>query len=231
MGTSWDVAPSFVQAALFAGVRYIDTSEAYENTKAEKVLGDVLERTRLRKDVYLVTKTTEYRRAKGEAAAKVLEPHLNASLERLRTDYVDAFYLHGMKGEQVGLLRDPAVKAAFEGFKKAGKIRFAGLSCHDARLVEVVEAAAEVGWIDQIMIQYNFRTMDADALRRAVDKASKANIGLVAMKTQAGSEAFRTSSRPTARRSRPWSRRASRSPRPRSRPCSPTSGSTSSSAR
>ena len=33
MGTSWDVAPSFVQAALFAGVRYIDTSETYEERK------------------------------------------------------------------------------------------------------------------------------------------------------------------------------------------------------
>ena len=30
MGTSWVVQPSFVQAALAAGVRYIDTSENYE---------------------------------------------------------------------------------------------------------------------------------------------------------------------------------------------------------
>ena len=36
MGTSWDVAPAFVQAALFAGVRYIDTSETYENGNAER---------------------------------------------------------------------------------------------------------------------------------------------------------------------------------------------------
>jgi predicted aldo/keto reductase-like oxidoreductase len=39
------------------------------------------------------------------------------------------------------------------------------------------------------MIQYNFRTMGADDLRRAVDAASKANLGLVAMKTQGGAEA------------------------------------------
>ena len=45
MGTSWALSPSFVQAALFSGVRYIDTSETYENTRAEKVLGDVLDRT------------------------------------------------------------------------------------------------------------------------------------------------------------------------------------------
>src|SRR4051794_32845914 len=37
MGTSWALSPSFVQAALFAGVHYIDTSESYENTRSERV--------------------------------------------------------------------------------------------------------------------------------------------------------------------------------------------------
>ena len=35
MGTSWDLAPNFVQAALYAGVRYIDTSESYESGNVE----------------------------------------------------------------------------------------------------------------------------------------------------------------------------------------------------
>src|SRR5687768_365200 len=46
MGTSWSLSPSFVQAALLGGVRYIDTSESYENTLVEKVLGEVIERTK-----------------------------------------------------------------------------------------------------------------------------------------------------------------------------------------
>jgi predicted aldo/keto reductase-like oxidoreductase len=187
MGTSWTVAPSFVQAALFSGVAYIDTSESYENGNSESTVGAVLERTGKRKDVYLVTKNASYRENRDPA---MLEQKLVKSLERLKTDYVDAYYLHGLKGEQIPMLFDPAIKAKFEQLRKAGKIRFAGLSCHDARLVEVVEAAAKCGWIDQIMIQYNFRTMPADDLRRAVDAASKANLGLVAMKTQGGAEPF-----------------------------------------
>lgn len=197
MGTSWALDQSFVQAALFSGVRYIDTSESYENTKAEKVVGEVLERTKLRKDVYLVTKNANYRNAKDAAATKVFEDHLDDSLERLRTDYVDCYYIHGISSTKEGdpqpalsLLRDPGVKAAFDALKKAGKIRFAGLSCHDARLPEILEVAAEVGWIDQVMIKYNFRDVGGkdryDELNRAIDKASKANIALVAMKTQGG---------------------------------------------
>lgn len=188
MGTSWTVAPSFVQLAIAGGVRFIDTAQGYENGNSEKTIGEVLERTKKRKDVYLVSKTSKYRQAVGDQARPMLERELVGSLGRLRTDYLDSFYLHGMTGANIPMLSDPGVKAAFEAFKKAGKIRYAGLSCHDAKLVQVVEAAAACGWIDQIMIQYNYRTMDADSLKRAVDAASKANIGLVAMKTQGGAE-------------------------------------------
>lgn len=192
---------SHVQNALFAGVRYIDTSEGYENTVAEKVIGEVLERTKMRKDVYLVTKCQRFGAAFGDKALGVIEPKLNASLERLRTDHVDAFYLHGISSEKNGdasrtlaQLRDPGVKAAFEALKKMGKIRFAGFSCHDARLPEMLAVAAEVGWIDQVMIKFNFRDVGGrdryDDLNRAIDLASKANIGLVAMKTQSGAASF-----------------------------------------
>jgi uncharacterized protein len=189
MGSSWSVDPSFVQALLAAGVRYIDTAEGYENTKSERTIGAVLARTGKRKDVYLVTKTHAPRGASGSAAyfyKKVAE-----SLDRLQTDYIDCYFMHGMTGAQIPLLKSPEVKAAFEALKKSGKIKFAGLSCHDAALVQVVEAAAECGWIDQMMIQYNYRTMGSDDLRRAVDAASKANIGLVAMKTQGGAREFK----------------------------------------
>lgn len=189
MGTSWTVQPSFVQAALAAGVLYIDTAEGYEQGNSERTLGAVIERTGKRKDVFLVTKNSSYRGNSNDP--KIWATRLAASLERLRTDYVDAYYLHGLKGSQTSLLFDPAVKAAFETLKKEKKIRFAGLSCHDGRLVDVVEAAAKCGWIDQIMIQYNYRTMDGDAIRKAIDAASKANLGIVAMKSQGGAGEFK----------------------------------------
>ncbi|MFM7129262.1 MAG: aldo/keto reductase [bacterium] len=190
MGTSWALSPSFVQAALFAGVRYIDTSESYENTNSEKVLGQVLERTKMRDKVYLVTKNSKGKVA-GDQAPKVYRDRLDESLERLKTDYVDSYYIHGVGGpKELAHLSDPGVKKAFEDLKKAGKIKFAGLSCHDALLVEFINAAVDCGWIDQIMLKYNFRDkVNSDAMEKALDRAHKANIGLIAMKTQGGAEA------------------------------------------
>ena len=193
MGTSWVVQPSFVQAALFAGVAFIDTAEGYERGNSEKTIGEVLDRTGKRKEVFLVTKNSSYRRAQGDRSRAMFEGPLDKSLERLKTDYADAYYIHGITGEQIPMLADPAVKAAFEGLKKDGKIKFAGLSCHDKALPEVVEAAAKCGWIDQIMIQFNYRTMNVDAVKQAVDAASKAKLGLVAMKTQGGGGEFKAS--------------------------------------
>ena len=190
MGTSWVLQESFVQAAIFAGVRYIDTSENYEGGNCEKTIGTVLERTGMRKDVYLVTKNGRSK-VGGPKAFAAYEKRLSASLERLRTDYVDCYYLHGVGGREIKLLSDPDVKAAFEKLKKSGKIKFCGLSCHDRSLPEIVTAAAENGWIDQIMIQYNYRTMGTDAVRRALDAAAKAKLAVVAMKTQAGAGEFR----------------------------------------
>ncbi len=77
MGTSWDLSPSFVQAALHAGVRYIDTSETYEGGNCETTLGEVLERTKMRKDVYLVTKNS-----RGKVGRCAGVPHFREASER-----------------------------------------------------------------------------------------------------------------------------------------------------
>ena len=68
---------------------------------------------------------------------------VHGCLERLQTDYVDAFFMHGVEGRLIPqLLQNPAMKAMFEGLKKSGKIRYCGLSCHDKALVEVRRSLA-----------------------------------------------------------------------------------------
>jgi hypothetical protein len=70
--------------------------------------------------------------------------------------------------------------------KAAKKIRFFGFSTH-SNMEQNLQDAAKAGWIDGIMLKYDFRLMQTDAMKSAVDAATKAGIGLTAMKTQSKS--------------------------------------------
>ena len=234
MGTSWAVDPSFVQAAARRGrPLHRHVRGVREHGKSEKVLGEVLERTRHAQGRLPRHQERRLPTPRATATRSVFEEHLDASLERLKTDYVDCYYIHGIdRRRRSPMLRDPGVKAAFEALKKAGKIRFAGLSCHDAQLPEILEAAAEVR-LDRPgddQVQLPRRGRRRPSRRRAIDKASKANLGLVAMKTQGGAGEFQAidaSPKFNAVR-REGLQEGSR---PRSRPSARTSGCRSSSAR
>ena len=75
------------------------------------------------------------------------------------------------------------MKAWVEKAKADKKIRFFGFSTH-SNMENCLQEAAKLGWIDGIMLKYDFRLMHTDAMKSAMDAATKAGIGLTAMKTQ-----------------------------------------------
>jgi hypothetical protein len=80
---------------------------------------------------------------------------------------------------------DAGIRIWAERVKTEGKIRFIGFSAH-SNMEECMMGAAKLGWIDGIMVTYNYRLMHTDAMKQAVKACVKAGIGLTAMKTQAG---------------------------------------------
>jgi len=107
---------------------------------------------------------------------------LARSLERLKTDYIDLYFIHAMK--RISEINDET-KAWAEKAKSQGKIKFFGFSTH-SNMEDCMLEAARLGWIDGIMMTYNYRIMNTDKMKRAVEACTKAGIGLTAMKTQAG---------------------------------------------
>jgi predicted aldo/keto reductase-like oxidoreductase len=105
---------------------------------------------------------------------------LNTSFERLKTDYVDMYFVHGPNNTSEFT---PEMKAWAEKAKADKKIRFFGFSTH-SNMESCLQGAAKLGWIDGIMLKYDFRLMQTDAMKAAVEAATKAGIGLTAMKTQ-----------------------------------------------
>ena len=158
------------------GVTYWDTADSYGWGNNEKAIGKYFSKfPDDRKKVFLVTKT-------GTSDPKSLNEKLNTSLHRMNTSYIDLYFIHSVSAVKDELTNE--VKAWAERVKAKGKIRFFGLSSHKNMEANML-TAANLGWIDGIMMSYNYRLMVKNEMRRAVDACVKAGIGLTAMKTQA----------------------------------------------
>ncbi|HMC62671.1 MAG TPA: aldo/keto reductase [Candidatus Solibacter sp.] len=109
---------SVVERAADIGITYFDTARGYQSGNNERMVGAALKNKR--KDIVLSTKTAA--KTKAEALA-----HIDTSLKELGTDYVDIWYLHARTTP--GDITDDLIEAQ-QIAKKAGKIRFAGVSTH-----------------------------------------------------------------------------------------------------
>jgi predicted aldo/keto reductase-like oxidoreductase len=164
-----------LRQALNWGVTYWDTAEAYGNGLSEEGFGRFFSRyPELRKEIFLVTKS--------RGTPEKLTESLDKSLKRLRTDYVDMFFVHGVADfNDIG---EPVRQWASQ-VKKTGKMKLFGFSTH-TNMEDCLLAAAKSNWIDGIMLSYNFRLMNAQKMKDAVAACVNVGIGLVAMKTQGG---------------------------------------------
>jgi uncharacterized protein len=160
------------------GVNYFDTADCYAGGGSETAIGNFLERTKKRSDVWITTKSDSW-------DPDGLESTLRTSLARLKTDHVDMYFLHML--DDASKISSETAKVA-ERMKTEGRIKHFGFSCHSHNVVDLLQRAAATSWVDAIMFRYNFREYGNRELNQAMDACAKANIGLIAMKTQ-GSEA------------------------------------------
>jgi predicted aldo/keto reductase-like oxidoreductase len=137
-------ANRIVAEAVARGVNYFDVAPTYAD--AEERLGPALEP--FRKEVFLACKTAERDR---ESSARDLE----TSLQRLRTDHVDLYQLHGLSSmEDVETAFGPGgAMETFEAAKREGKARFLGFSAHS---VDAALAALDRYPFDSVLFPFNF---------------------------------------------------------------------------
>jgi aryl-alcohol dehydrogenase-like predicted oxidoreductase len=115
-----------VEAALAAGITFIDTADVYGNSGgSETLLGSVLGDRR--KDIILATKfglpMDNEGRLKGGSRAYVTSA-IEASLKRLRTEWIDIYYFH--RPDPVTPIEETL--AALDALVRQGKVRFIGCS-------------------------------------------------------------------------------------------------------
>lgn len=161
-----------VHRALDVGVNFFDTADAYGNGRSERVLGGALEGTRER--VVLATKGgwwyvdgTPY----SDFSLIYLYRALEASLRRLRTDYIDLYYIHDPDTETI---RQSGIFEFLNRLKEGGTIRFAGVSVDTA---EQARLCIDSGCVDVIQIYYNILDQRPDPC--LFEAARAAGVGTV----------------------------------------------------
>lgn len=145
---------AIVRAALDAGVNFIDTAEAYGT---EAMVGAALQGVD-RTKVVLSTKKS-YRNAISPA---LVRQGLEESLQRLRTDYIDIYSLHGVSPEDYPRLRDE-ILPTFQQLRDEGKLRFIGVTemfNEDKQHQMLVDSLPDQVW-DVAMIGFNILNQTA----------------------------------------------------------------------
>lgn len=186
-----------VRRALELGINFFDTAPLYGDGASETNVGRIF--SELKPDVVLGTKVNVPPEGKANIGAAI-DRSLEASLKRLRRDHVDLLQLHNSispGGRDRDLHPDVVigeVVPAFERLKRAGKIRFAGITAigDTASLHKVVEARA----FDTAQVVYNLLNPSAGRSIPAgypaqdygelLAKAAQASMGTIVIRVLAG---------------------------------------------
>jgi aryl-alcohol dehydrogenase-like predicted oxidoreductase len=122
---SAEEAIRFVHEAIDAGITFFDNCWEYYNGKTENILGRGLKGHRDK--VFLMTKVCTHGRSR-QLALQMLEE----SLQRLQTDHLDLWQIHGIvydNDPELAYARG-SVLEAFDRARKQGKVRFVGFTGH-----------------------------------------------------------------------------------------------------
>lgn len=157
-----DEARRILETAISSGIRHIDTADVYARHDVERIIGEVIPSHR--GDLFIASKGGNELTEDGmrwNPSPDYLERALHGSLERLKTDYLDLYYIHG------GTLEDD-LDATIEFMreqKRQGLIRQIGLS---SIRPNVIRYWLEHGELDVWMTPYSLLDRRAETLDRKI---------------------------------------------------------------
>lgn len=176
------VLDRLLRLSFAAGVRTFDTAKGYGTEPGFKKWFESA--PDVRKQIVLVTKDEVN-------TPKQMLAKLDERLEALGTDFIDFYFVHGLGDhhtldEAVNFVKGNEFKETAEAIRKSGKAKFLGFSTHHKDRAPIMQAAAEGGVVDAIMLMYT-PWLDKDSpLNKAIDACHAKGIGLISMKQVAG---------------------------------------------
>ena len=184
-GTEWgwgaeeSVARSIFDSYIEAGGNFVDTADGYTGGRSEQMVGKFIADRRLRERVVLATKFT-FNAEPGNPNAggngrKNIYRALHGSLERLRTDYIDLYWLHAWDT----ITPAEEVTSTLNDLVRQGKIRHFGFSDTPAWYVARAQTLAEKeGKEPLVALQLEYSLVERNIEREHIPAAQELGLGI-----------------------------------------------------
>jgi len=173
---NYEEAKRVIEFGIDNGINFIDTADCYG--ESEEVVGKILKETGKRDKVILATKFGWYM---GEgandygASLKHIIESCEASLKRLKTDYIDLYIVHVVDANT------PMEETlyALDKLVRDGKVRYIGTSKHPTYLIlEGIFISEKYGWARFISEQPPYNILDRSIENELIPMCIKYGIGI-----------------------------------------------------
>ncbi|MBM3597893.1 MAG: aldo/keto reductase [Alphaproteobacteria bacterium] len=168
----------FFKKALDLGINFFDTADAYNAGESETIMGNTLVGYARREELVIATKVSLAMGDKPNDAGvgrKHLMAGLDASLKRLRTDYIDLYIIHRLDG--VTPLEE--TMSALNDMVRAGKVRYIGGSTMPAwRMAQMLMISDHKGYARFISMQNLYNAVQREEEREMHPLCVEQGVGL-----------------------------------------------------
>ena len=165
-------AKRMVDMCLDAGINFLDTADVYSQGLSEEITGEAIKG---RRDQFLVSTKATFRMGEGPNDVGSSRFHLvkacEASLRRLKTDYIDVYHLHGFDA------RTPVEEtlSTLDQLVKSGKVRYIACSNFSGwHLMKSLAVSERYGWSRYVAHQVYYsligRDYEAELMPLAMDQ-------------------------------------------------------------
>ena len=180
-------AEAMVGTSLDAGINFIDTADAYSEGESEKLLGAALGSLRTPRDQVIIASKVRLRTGPGPNQVGLSRSHIfnsiDASLRRLKMDYVDLYQIHGV---DIDTPIEETI-AALDIVVRSGKVRYIGFCNLPAwYAMKAIAFAEKQGMSSFVSAQMYYSVASRDIEREIVPMAMDTNLAILPWSPLAG---------------------------------------------
>ena len=173
-----EASQAFFRQAVELGVTFWDTANVYQAGSSEEFVGRAIRKYSRREDITLATKVFgrmhDGPTGQGLSRGAILE-QVDASLQRLGTDYIDVYYIHRFDTE----VPVEETMEALHDIVQAGKVRQLGASSMYAwQFAKLQSAAAVGGWTPFSAMEDQYNLLKREEEREMIPMCLDMGVGL-----------------------------------------------------